>query len=190
MGNTFQSLSALKRSVTLLSSTNLMVLDRLDIGSGNTVTIPSTSSLEIRYYVPLLTTNLLGYAQITSNFTIGSSTDTLATGLSITITPPGNGRWIKVTFYTSLLYNTSSGTQTAKLWDGTVGTGAGAGTILQWASSVAAAANEGYATTLVWISQTPISNTRTYNISLNASANTAGIQAGATLPAFIMAEAV
>lgn len=64
MGNTFQSLSATKRSITLLASTNFLVDDHLEIGASFSLTIPATSNLEIRVYAPILTQqNLISLGQ-------------------------------------------------------------------------------------------------------------------------------
>lgn len=52
MGNVFISHSATPRSVTLMASTKFTVYDDLTIGSGVTLTIPSTSSVKVVPLVP------------------------------------------------------------------------------------------------------------------------------------------
>ncbi len=72
MGNTFQSLSATKRSAILAASTNFEVDDRLEIGSAFSLETPATSSLEIRVYPQQNTTNTLANKTLSSPLLTGA----------------------------------------------------------------------------------------------------------------------
>lgn len=128
----------------------------------------------------------LGYAQITSSFTMNTgTTPVLVTGLSITITVPAGGRRVKVTAWANQIHEISgSNVPIVSLWDGTVGSGTqisrmlGPNNATGWPGSMIAVV-------------TPAAGSKTYNVGMsNNGAGTAELEASSTYPAFIMAELV
>lgn len=130
----------------------------------------------------------LGYAQITTNFNTASTTSVQVTGLTLTVTIPAGGRRIRITGSTSQLYNqTASKNAYMEIWDGVVGSG----TRLQGCTNFTVTANTGSGSTIVSV-VTPAAGSKTYNIGAftDGTGGTAGVEAGATNPAFILVEAI
>lgn len=127
----------------------------------------------------------LGYAQITSNFANSGSTSVQVTGLSASVTVPGNRR-VKVTFYCRDVFRSGGGAFNLTIWDGAVGTG----TQLQQASPNGASGTA-FPITMMWVSDTaPAAGAKTYNIGINPSGASTTIESTATSPAFILVEAI
>lgn len=105
---------------------------------------------------------LLGYRQITSNFTTGTATPgVVVTGLTVPVDIP-TGRKIKATLFVSKLSNTlgASNSQVA-IWQGTVGSG----TRIALGAHTSAAANYGSTNNTIGIDSTT-SGKVTYNAAL------------------------
>lgn len=125
------------------------------------------------------TTTLLGYAQITSNFTTTSSSTVQVTGLSVTVTAPGSRR-LEITFSSSTVAS-SSGVAIVEIWDGTVGSGTQIG---QYNVS---GTNHG---ATVIATPLPSAGSHTYNIGYRVTSGTGTLAAGSTSPAFIAVKVI
>jgi hypothetical protein len=109
----------------------------------------------------------LGYAQITSNVTTTSTSPSQATGLTATVIIPAGGRKVKITVYTSYLFNlTTSATSYMQIWDGTVGSGA----LLNQAQAFAPVGNTGSPATLMAV-VTPAAGSKTYNVGFQVASS-------------------
>lgn len=128
----------------------------------------------------------LGYTQITSNFTTASTTAVQVTGLTANVTIPAGGRKILILAYCGAL-STNSASQTSGLtiWDGTVGSG----TQLQQFNSFETAANGSHGVMLPAV-VTPAAGAKTYNVGMSVTGGTGTFTAAATLPGFILVEAI
>ena len=129
--------------------------------------------------------NVLGYAQITTEFSTASTSLVYATGLTTTVTIPSGGRKVKITAFTQYLYATGAAVVTMAILDGP--TSGGGTQLTQVGISVTAALGMGQVATVV---VTPEAGSKTYNVWLKTSANTGAISAGDTYPAFILVEAL
>lgn len=126
----------------------------------------------------------LGFAQITSNFTLSASqtTPTQVTGLSVTVTVPSGGRTIQITAYCGAL-QPAAGTALWGIWDGVVNSG----TQIGQANTVASVA----AVTAMAV-VTPGAGSKTYNVGVwNTGSNNVTVGATSVVqPAFILVEAI
>jgi hypothetical protein len=149
------------------------------ISNGTTI----TSILDLRQLTPL---GAAGYVQITGNVTTASTTTVQATGLTLPVYISA-ARRMKVSFFTSLLYNqAASRYSTVELWDGPVVSG----TKLQQGDSFTVTANTGTPGKMEW-SGPLTTGWHTFNVGFRsdgAGGGTAGIQAGAGLPASLLVE--
>lgn len=128
---------------------------------------------------------VLGYRQITSDFTTASTSAVQVTGLTCPVIVP-TGRKIRVSVMAAGFFNgTAANGALLGAWDGTVGSGtkiANANGILNTSS-----ASPGVATAVV----TPTSSSKTYNASAHSvSAGTTTVQAATTGPAYILVELI
>lgn len=131
---------------------------------------------------------LLGYAQITSNFTSSQAapTYTQLTGLSAAVTVPAGGRGVKVTVFCHALSNTSSNVEMGfSLWAGVVGSG----TQLQQCNTYLSTNTLNQHATMIWYG-TPSAGSVTYNVGINMNGGTTTVNANSSAPAFILVEAV
>lgn len=127
----------------------------------------------------------LGYTQITATITTTSTTIVQATGLTSAVTIPAGGRNVKVTVWLSAAY-TSAGRNRLSIWTGTVGSG----TQLTQTDMGTAPSAGAFAAVLMAV-HTPAAGALTYNVGwFTTSAGTATIEASATIPAFILVEAI
>lgn len=164
--------------VTSTNSDDIVTLQNLLTLFFNNVPNTSIKSSNIDF-----TTMTLGYAQITSTFSTTSSTQVLATGLSITVNIPPGAR-VKVTaFCSDLNGGTGSGPVAFMgIWDGAVGSGT------QRSTARSPAYPSSSPATLMAVFY-PTAGSHTFNVGLNqAFGGTANISASAIAPAFIMAE--
>lgn len=155
----------------------------LDNGS-----ITSSKVLDNNITAPKLATNAitLGYAQITSNFSVTSSTPTQVTGLSAAVSIPSGGRRVKVTFQCRDAFRAGGGPFDITLWDGNVVSG----TKIQGIQPNTPNGNAQSAT-LIWVSNVaPSAGAKTYNIGLSSATNQSTIEASSDSPAFILVEVI
>lgn len=126
----------------------------------------------------------LGYAEITSIFTVASATPTQVTGLTATVTIPAGGRKVKITAYTGFLSNEGGQQARMSIWDGTVNSGT-------QLTMCAVTSNSYFGVTAVAI-VTPSAGSKTYNVGLcrDSGSGTCNLNAAATYPAFILVEAI
>lgn len=123
--------------------------------------------------------NVLGYAQITADFS-SSATPTVTdiTGLSVSVTVPSGGRSVKITAYSR--YITGNGNHTLEIREGS--------TTLQ--SGVAVGGAPVYFANVASV-HTPTAGSHTYKVSFSqSSAGTYTFRAGPTYPAYILVELV
>lgn len=128
---------------------------------------------------------LLGYTQITSNFTTTSMTAVQVTGLTSTVTVPAGGRSVKITAYAYRVSNSGLADGEVSIWDGTVASG----TRLNTSQAYSAAAGQGFATTVMAV-VTPSAGSKTYNVGMLVTGNTGTLHAASTAPAFILVELI
>jgi hypothetical protein len=158
--------SGVLASAALLNTVNTAALQTNAVGASN---ISATALV-------------LGYAQITTNFTTTSTSFVQVTGLTSTVTIPAGSRHTRVTAYIGSLAASSSGVPVLSLWDGTVGSG----TQLQQSNGIA---GDGHSNYLSWVG-TPAVGPKTYNLGADTTTGTLTITAGSTLPAYILVEAL
>jgi hypothetical protein len=190
-GGTLDNATVTVDSVAGHTTANTGVIYGVSIASGVITTASSVgagANVTNGVQAAALATNAitLGYAQITSaNFTTASTSPVQVTGLTITVTIPAGGRKVKITAFTGGLYNTTAASSAIMtVWDGVVGSGTqlSRGTGIEGGSS----SSSGVAMAVV----TPSAGSKTYNVGLHASANTATLEASATAPAFILVESI
>lgn len=132
--------------------------------------------------------SVLGYAQITSNFSTSATSATQVTGLTAPITTPIGGRGVKITAFGGTFYN--SGTDAASavtIWDGSVG----GGTQLAFARGFQAGGSGTTAMMCIAVVAPAAGLLKTYNVAIHSlAAGTATVEAATTAPAFILVEAV
>jgi len=132
---------------------------------------------------------LLGYNQITSNFTSASTTPAAVTGLSATVTIPAGGRRVKITCHVQDVgTNTGGATVILSIWDGTVGSGTQIGATRNTSPTAGAL----HAAQVIAVPSAPAAGSKTYNIGLQTDngSNSAFIEASAISPAFILVELI
>lgn len=152
-----------------VSSVNLSVTDTI----GNLI-YPSDPNSKI-----------IGYRQITTNFTNATTTPTQVTGLSANVNIPAN-RNVKITIFApSVTLSTSPKQAQISIYDGAVG-----GTLLQFANEIVSTSNVGNTMQATVITKLSTSASKTYNFSLTSDGGptTATLLAAATSPAFILVE--
>ena len=152
-------------------------------------TISSTDYADNSVTASKLATNAitLGYTQITSSFTTASATPVQVTGLTSTVTIPAGGRRVEISVYNRDVYNTNAGGYAAvTVWDGTVGSGTLL-TTAQFQSNSSSQTGQALASAIV----TPAAGSKTYNVGLQTyGAGTAGLEAAAGFPAYILVELI
>ena len=156
-------------------------------GNGLTVSAGSVSLPNNAIQAAAFATNAitLGYAQITSNFGVSTTTPTQVTSLTTTVTIPAGSRKIKITVFAQAISNGAVAQQTLEIWDGVVNSGTKlAGTDM--VSSVAQALTPA----MVFAVVTPAAGSKTYNVGIHTTTGTATLTASATNPAFILVEAI
>lgn len=127
---------------------------------------------------------ILGYRQITTDFSTTSGTATQITGLTCPVIAP-TGRKIKVIIHSYKMANSGSPVNTlATIWDGTVGSGT------QIGEEFNTSGGANYGTPVCGGPVvTPTSSSKTYNVGLNQNGgNTSTFYAKSTAPAYIMVE--
>lgn len=124
---------------------------------------------------------MLGYAEITSNFTgaAGTTAVTDVTGLSVAVTVPSGGRRIKITGYANMYNQTSAADLYFYIRESS--------TELNHADQQAGAANDVNGVIAMWIG-TPSAGAHTYKLSISSNVAGPNIGAAATNPAFILVE--
>ena len=127
----------------------------------------------------------LGYAQVTTGQNTTSTSYVQATGLTSTVTIPSGGRNVKITYFSRNLYNGGGNSVYISIWDGTVGSGT------QLAETSQATASGTTSSGVCIAVVTPSAGSKTYNIGLKSgSSTTAGFDAAATYPAFMLVELI
>jgi hypothetical protein len=128
----------------------------------------------------------LGYTQVTSNFATASTSPADVTSLTVTVTIPSGGRRIKITaFMGRVSASVANCSATANIYDVTAGA--------QLTQSTCATNASGDSTTLCpMASHAPAAGSRTYKVQFWNSGNAATVNtnASATIPAFILVEAI
>ena len=153
-----------------------------DSGIIKTTHLGSAANLAIPNYNLAPTAIKLGYAQYTSNFT--TTTNALITSLSVAITMPAGGRSIKVTFFSLVLSNSSSPTNTDVAIEEN-------GTEVARARVTSGGANYCSPGTTMAIRTPAAGASMTYTVRLyNVGGGTAQSQGSATSPQFLLVEAI
>jgi hypothetical protein len=130
-------------------------------------------------------TNYLGSASITSDFTTTSTTVVQVTGLTSSVTVPGSRR-VKITANARALENNTAGTVVfMSLWDGTVGSG----TQIGEAAVSITSANLGFGAVAMAV-QTPSAGSKTYNVGLRVTGGTGKLGAASTYPGLLLVELI
>jgi hypothetical protein len=130
----------------------------------------------------------LGYTQITTNFSTGSTSAVQVTGLACSVTIPSGGRKVEITAYARDVYGSLSTTVTQMtIWDGTVGSGT------QLQSSLfnpagGAVGLSGHAMAVAVV--TPSAGAKTYNVGFQVNSGTGTLEAASTFPAFILVKVI
>lgn len=158
-----------------------------DIESGGLLTSSALATNAVAAANLATTAITLGYAQITSNFTTLNSTATQVTSLTLSVTIPAGGRYIKITAFSTTVSNTTSvHTTVVTIWDGTVGSG----TQLSESAISVGSNNANYPITTIAVVQ-PAAGSKTYNVGLNTDGSGTGTYgAAATYPAFLLVECI
>ena len=173
-------------NIAAAASINQGQADRV-LPIASSIAYTTTDSLGNLIYNRVPQPVLIGYRQITGNFTTASASEVQITGLTCPVIVPANRR-IKITVYSYFL-GIASGTNsvTASIWDGTVGSG----TNLQQGAVTASGAGQTVAPgNVVAIPPSPAAGLKTYNAGLKSSTGTATFGAAATAPGFIAVELV
>lgn len=105
---------------------------------------------------------LLGYRQITSDFSTASASGVQITGLSVPFIVP-TGRKVKATLFSPRAANNNNVYANVSIWDGTVGSG----TLLQSGSIWSDVTGRGYTMNVEYVG-TPNTASKTYNAALGA----------------------
>lgn len=131
----------------------------------------------------------LGYTALTSgNFVTSSSTAVQVPGLTVTVTIPAGGRYVRISAYAPGLWASSSGSRgDLTIWDGAVGSG----TQLQDAWSIASNGG-GVVSCLASVIVAPSAGSKTYNVGLHTgfSSGNTNLQNATGQPAYILVEAI
>lgn len=127
----------------------------------------------------------LGYAQITSNFATASTTAVQVTSLTATVTIPAGGRRIKITAHAGNIKGSTLCNVAISIWDGTVGSG----TQLNSGTYTSGGVDYNIPATVIAV-VSPAAGSKTYNIGLLSNPGTGTVVASATVPAFILVEAI
>lgn len=128
----------------------------------------------------------LGYAQITASFsTTVASSDVAVTGLSVTVTVPAGGRYVRITAWCGSFYKTGS-TGDILYWQIKEGS-----TVLSYQQANIVGSNYAMLAHSVYIKSGVSAGSHTYTVFVNQStAGTVTVQTSTTQPAFILAEAI
>jgi hypothetical protein len=128
----------------------------------------------------------LGYAAITGNFTTTSSTAVQVTGLTLTVTIPSGGRYVRISSFIRDTYSSASAAWQVSIWNGTVGSGTQLAAMLANNGGGAGVTVPGFVQAVIQ----PSVGSQTYNIGALTSAGTLTLEAGITYPSFILVEAL
>ena len=129
----------------------------------------------------------LGSAQVTANVTTTSTTFVDATGLSVTVTIPSDGRDVKITFFCPFPFHGGAAGQgiTGAIYDVTAEAQLVSGSVFN------DGAGSGSAPMVLVARHAPAAGSRTYKVQLRANAaGTAAFGADATNPAFLLVEGI
>jgi len=173
-------------SVTFSTNTtvNVRVPDTCMIPTSGGVSAVSYSTQSNPYGLPYIS-KVIGFAQICSNFTTASATDTQVLGLSCPVVVPTGAR-VKVTFFATNLANAATTTiATVSVYNGTPGSGTKLDESL--APMVTGIGNAG---TSVHYTHTPISGSITYNAGARTTGGTLTVAGAATTPSYLQVELV
>jgi hypothetical protein len=126
---------------------------------------------------------LLGYVEISSNFSTASTTPVQVTGLTLTVTIPAGGAKVEVSVWAIDEYQTSAGaTVRTSLWDGTVGSGTMLGI-----SPGTGLANDGRNVNIRAV-RTYSAGSKTFNVGFQTGGGTGNLEANTNYRAFLMVE--
>jgi hypothetical protein len=152
----------------------------------SSITYSVTDSLGNMIYPTNPSGGIVGYRQITSNFTTTSSSAVQVPGLSApTIVP--TGRKLKLTAFTFALATASTtGYLTMEIWDGVVGSGTQISQVTNYIST--GGSNIGGIAQAIY---QPSAGLHTFNVGfLCSQAATSSVSASPSAPAFVMAELI
>lgn len=161
---------------------------RMDSAAGMFEVLKNASALDVNSITPdKLATNAitLGYAQITTSFATTSTTNVQVTGLTVTVTIPAGARRVKLTAWARDVNNSGAQYQQMNIWDGVVAVG----TQLAEAQGYSPGVNQGgnlIAMAVVTVS----AGSKTYNVGLKTTGNTATIECSTASPAFLLVELI
>lgn len=131
---------------------------------------------------------VVGYRQITSNFTTTSTSVVQVPGLTAQVNIPVAGRRYKITAYTPSLYSSSTTVGgVMSIWSGTVGSGTQLNATQGFGNSSGGdAVTSGIVSAII----NPSVGLQTYNVgAFSAAAATTTLVGGATTPAYVLVEA-
>jgi len=166
------------------TTVNVRVPDTCMIPTSGGVSAVSYSTQSNPYGLPYIS-KVIGFAQICSNFTTTSATDTQVSGLSCPVVVPTGAR-VKVTFFaTNLANGTTTTIGTVSVYNGTPGSGTKLDESL--APMVTGIGNAG---TSVHYTHTPISGSITYNAGARTTGGTLTVAGAATTPSYLQVELV
>lgn len=166
------------------TTVNVRVPDTCMIPTSGGVSAVSYSTQSNPYGLPYIS-KVIGFAQICSNFTTASATDTQVLGLSCPVVVPTGAR-VKVTFFATNLANATTTTiGTVSVYNGTPGSGTKLEESL--APMVSGIGNAG---TSVHYTHTPISGSITYNAGARTTGGTLTVAGATTTPSYLQVELV
>ena len=166
------------------TTVNVRVPDTCMIPTSGGVSSVYYSTQSNPYGLPYFS-KIIGYAQIMSNFTTSSATDTQVLGLTCPVVVP-TGAKVKVTFFASNLANATTTTiATATVYNGTPGSGTKLDEILTpMVSGIGNAGNS------VYIVYTPASGANTFNAGMRTTGGTVTVAGATTAPSYLQVELV
>ena len=166
------------------TTVNVRVPDTCMIPTSGGVSAVSYSTQSNPYGLPYFS-KIIGYAQIMSNFTTSSATDTQVLGLTCPVVVPTGAR-VKVTFFASNIANATTTTiATATIYNGTPGSGTKLDEILS--PMVSGIGNMGNS---VYMTYTPTSGSNTFNAGIRTTGGTVTVAGATTTPSYLQVELV
>lgn len=166
------------------TTVNVRVPDTCMIPTTGGVSAVSYSTQSNPYGLPYIS-KVIGFAQICSNFTTASATDTQVSGLSCPVVVP-TGAKVKVTFFATNLANATTTTiATVSVYNGTPGSGTKLDETL--APMVSGIGNAGAS---VHYTHTPISGSVTFNAGARTTGGTLTVAGATTTPSYLQVELV